>query len=115
MNVKSIAAFSIVTGALFASETRLQMKDLPEAVRKAVTEQAKGNKLRGLSKEVENGKTFYEAELTVNGKNRDVLLDPSGNVVEVEEAVPLASVPDAVQKTLKEQAGSGKVLTVETV
>ena len=100
---------------LHASETKVQMKDLPEPVQKTVQEQIKTSKLRGLAKEVENGKTFYEAETTLNGKSRDILIDPTGAIVEVEEATTLASIPEAAQKAFTTAAGSGKILTVETV
>lgn len=100
---------------LLASETRVQMKDLPKPVQKTVQEQSKAAKLRGLSREVENGKTFYEAETTVDGKSRDILIDATGAIVEVEEATNLQSIPDAVQKAFKTAAGSGKILKVETV
>ena len=101
--------------ALFASETRVQMKDLPEAVQKTVKEQTKTAKLRGLAKEIEDGKTFYEAETTVNGKSRDILIDTTGAVVEVEEPVSLDSIPEAARKTIQAKAGSGKILKVESV
>jgi hypothetical protein len=102
--------------ALAAQETKVQMKDLPPAVQKTVQEQTRTAKLRGLAKEVENGKTFYEAETTVNGKSRDVLIDPSGTVVEVEEATTLAAIPEPVRKAFQHQAGAaGKILSVETV
>ena len=51
-------AFTAIT--LLASETRVQMKDLPEPVQKVVQEQTRTAKLKGLAKEVEKGKTFYE-------------------------------------------------------
>ena len=101
--------------ALLASETRLHMKDLPEPVQKTVQEQTKNAKLRGLSKEVENGQTYYEAETIVNGKSRDILMDPSGAIVEVEEAAELGSIPQAARKAIETSAGSGKILKVETV
>jgi predicted aspartyl protease len=106
---------TIASLTLFAAEKRVQMKDLPEPVQKTVREQTKTAKLRGLAEEVENGKTFYEAETTVNGKSRDILIDPTGAIVEVEEATEFASIPDAAQRTLKTAAGAGKILRVETV
>ena len=75
-----------------ASEKPVKMKDLPEAVRKTVQEQSKGATLRGLSKEVEKGQTFYEAELKVNGHNKDLLIDSSGAIVEIEEVVAVELV-----------------------
>src|SRR6266481_7452896 len=106
-------ALGIASAALYASETRVKMQDLPEAVQKTVKEQTKNGKLRGLAKEIKNGKTFYEAETTVDGKARDILIDPSGAVVEVEETVALESIPEAAQKGLKDAAGSGKIIKVE--
>lgn len=97
------------------SEKPVKMKDLPEAVRKTVQEQSKGATLRGLAKEVKDGKTFYEAELKVNGHNKDVLIDPSGAVVEIEEQVALASLPAEVQATIKKGAGKGKITAVESI
>jgi uncharacterized membrane protein YkoI len=101
--------------ALWAAETRVLMKDLPEPVQKTVQEQTKNAKLRELVKEVENGQTYYEAETIVNGKSRDILIDPSGTVVEVEEATELARIPEAARKALEASATSGKILKVETV
>ena len=103
------------TLASLASETRVQMKDLPEPVQKTVKELIKTAKLRGLNKEVENGKTSYEAETTLNGKSRDVEMDASGVIVEVEEAAELAGIPAAARKALETSAGAGKILKVESV
>ena len=103
------------TLASFASETPVQMKDLPEPVQKTVKELIKTAKLRGLNKEVENGKTSYEAETTLNGKSRDVEMDASGVIVEVEEAAELSGIPPAARKALETSAGAGKILKVESV
>lgn len=116
-------AISLLSGcSLFAatanaqdSEKKVKMKDLPEAVRKTVQEQSKGATLRGLAKEVEDGKTFYEAELKVNGHNKDVLIDAMGAVVEIEEQVTLASLPPAVKATIEKNAGKGKITSVESI
>jgi len=97
------------------SEKRVKMKDLPKAVQQTVQEQSKGATLKGLAKEVEEGKTFYEAELMVNGHTKDVLIDPSGAVVEVEEEMPLTSLPAEVKAEFEKQAGKGKILKVESV
>ena len=115
MSYRITALAALASLSLLASETPVQMKDLPAAVQKTVQEQTKTAKLRGLAKEVENGKTFYEAETTVNGKSRDILIDATGAIVEVEEATTLESIPDAAQKAFKRAAGSGKIVKLETV
>jgi uncharacterized membrane protein YkoI len=91
------------------------MKDLPEAVQKTVTEQSKGATIKGLSQEVENGKTEYEVELTVNGHSKDITIDPSGNVLEVEEQVQMSSLPEVVQTGIKQSAGTAQISVIETV
>ena len=97
------------------SEKPVKMKDLPEAVRKTVQEQSNGATLRGLAKEVEDGKTFYEAELKVNGHNKDMLIDPSGTVVEIEEQVAMSALPAEVKATILKNAGKGKITAVESI
>jgi len=110
-----LAGGLLLFGAVQAQERRVKMQDLPEAVQKTVKEQGKDATLKGLSREVENGKTEYEAEFTVNGHSRDVTIDPQGNVLEVEEEVAIASLPDAVQNGLKAAAGKGQILKVESI
>jgi len=109
------APVALVALSLFAAETRIQMKDLPPPIQKTVEEQTKTAKLRGLSKEVDHGKTYYEAETTVDGKSRDILMDATGVIVEVEEATAFAGIPAAARKALQTKAGSGKILSVESV
>jgi len=120
--VKNVTAFLFSLSLLLSantfaqnSETSVKMKDLPEAVRKTVQQQSKGAIIRGLAKEVEDGKTFYEAELTVNGHNKDVLIDPTGAVVEIEEQVALSSLPAEVKATVRKAAGKGKITAVESI
>ena len=105
----------LVASVVSAAEKRVKMESLPPAVQKTVQEQSKGGTIRGLSKEIEDGKTFYEAELKINGHNRDVLIDPAGSVVEVEEEVPLDSVPAAVKDAIQKRAAKGQIVLVEAV
>jgi hypothetical protein len=76
----------------WAAEKKVKMADLPPAVQQAVKEQSRGATLRGLSTETENGKTTYEAQLTVNGHSRDVEFDADGKVLEVEDTVAMGSL-----------------------
>ena len=94
-------------------EKKIPRSDLPPAVEKTVAEQSKNAEIRGFSEEKENGQTFYEAELIVNGHSKDVLVDGNGTMVEVEEQVPIESLPPAVREGLQAKAGSGKLIKVE--
>jgi uncharacterized membrane protein YkoI len=105
--------FTIALGQ--EQEKAVRMKDLPPAVQAAVKEQSKGTRIRGLAMETENGKTFYEVSLMVKGHVKDVLIDPEGNIVEVEEQVSLASLPAAAKAEILKQAGKGRIVLVESV
>ena len=102
------------TGAL-ASEKKVKMADLPSAVQQTVKEQTKGATLVGLNKEIEGGKTTYEAETKVNGRSRDVEIDESGAVVAIEEEVALDSIPAAAKAAIEKQVAGGKIRKVESV
>src|SRR5207302_5672129 len=78
MSVRSAASMAIIVSAAvvhLGADQKIQMKDLPPAVQKAIQDQTAGAQVKGLSKEVEGGKTFYEAETVVNGRTRDLLFD----------------------------------------
>ena len=105
----------LVTSLMLAAEKRVKMNELPIPVQKAVEEQTKGSQVKGFSKEIENGKTFYEAETIVDGKTRDLLFDPNGVLVEVEEEVSLGSIPAPAKAAIEKRAGTAKIVKVEKV
>jgi uncharacterized membrane protein YkoI len=119
----AIAAFAIALACTSraddkdkeAKEIKVKMQDLPAAVRKTVQEQTRGASLRGLSREVENGKTYYEAALKVGGHGKDVLMDESGAVVEVEEEVPLSTLPPAAREAVQKASAGGKLVKLESI
>jgi len=96
-------------------EKKISRSDLPPAVEKTLAEQTQGAKIRGFSEEKENGQTFYEAELLVDGHSKDILVDENGTVVEVEEQVLIESLAPAVRDGLQAKAGNGKLVKVEKV
>jgi uncharacterized membrane protein YkoI len=111
--ILSLAGAVILLGATpGAADKKISAKDLPSAVAKAVQEETKGATIKGYSKEVENGKTMYEVETTMNGHARDLLFDAAGALVTTEEAVTLDSVPAPVKAAFE---AKGNVLLVETV
>jgi uncharacterized membrane protein YkoI len=107
-----ISTLLIGGAAALASERKITMKDLPPAVQQAIKEQG-GATVRGLAKEVDKGKTLYEAELTVNGRSKDIMFDEQGTMVSVEEESALDQIPPPARAAIEKAAGSGKVLAVE--
>jgi hypothetical protein len=105
----------VVSIAVSAQEKRLQRKDLPPAVEKAVMEQSKGGTIKGFSTEVENGKKIYEMTLAVDGHARDVSFDANGHVLEIEDEVAFDGLPAAVKDGLTRAAGKAKITKVESL
>jgi hypothetical protein len=119
MNTNYLLAFA-ASGLLFAGTTSAQEKkikrsDLPPAVEKTVAAQSEGATVRGFSMEKEKGQTFYEAEMTINGHTKDVLIAADGTVAEVEEQVVLDSLSPEAKAGLQAKAGKGQILEVESI
>jgi uncharacterized membrane protein YkoI len=113
--VSGLAAVAAAAGLLRASERRVQMKDLPPAVRQTVLEKTKGLTILKVEEEVTNGQTFYEVETEVNGESRDIKIDSSGAVVEMEQEIALDAVPEAARTAIEREAGDATIERVESV
>ena len=100
---------------LIAAEKTVALKDAPAAVQKAIADQLKGGKLKSLSVETEDAKTEYEAEVTVDGRDKTVAMDASGKVLETEMVVELKALPEPVRAGLLREAGKGSIEKVEEV
>jgi len=111
----AIVVSVIIVGIGAAQEKKLKRSDLPPEVEKTVAQVSKGATIKGFSKETENGKTTYEVEMAVNGHSKDVEMDPSGVIVEVEEEVTMDSLSAGVKAGLNTKAAGGKILKVESL
>lgn len=113
----ALSSVLLVTGFSHAQEKEKKIKrsDLPPAVEHTVAAQSQGATVHGFSLEKENGQTYYEAEMTVSGHSKDVLMDKDGAIVKVEEEVALDSLPAEVKDGLQQKAGSGKIMKVESL
>ena len=110
-----VLACLAVAAAGLAQEQKIKRSDLPPAVEKTVAEVSKGATVKGFSQETERGKTTYEVEMVVNGHSKDVEMDESGAIVEVEEEATMDSLPANVKAGLTAKAAGGKVVKVETL
>lgn len=105
---------ALLTGAaLYAQDKPIKLAAMPAAVQKTINDQiAHGATVRGLLTDRENGKTEYEAELTINGKHRDLAMNAAGKILEAEDAVSIDEVPAAAAAALRK---AGTVVSVEAV
>jgi uncharacterized membrane protein YkoI len=113
MMVRVLCVFAAASALAMAAEKKVKLENLPPAVQASVKEQTKNATLVGLSTETEKGKTTYAVETKVNGKGRDVLLDKTGAVLEVEEEVELDSIPAAAKAAIQKRVAGGTITKVE--
>lgn len=109
------AAAFLFTTASAAQESKVGRSQLPPGVQQTVDTAGKGATVKGFAREVEQGQTLYEAQLTVNGHSKDMLMDSTGRVVEIEEQVRLADLQPAVRSALQGKAGKGRITTIESL
>jgi uncharacterized membrane protein YkoI len=98
-----------------AQEKKIKRSDLPPAVEKAVSSLSAGAGITGFSEEREKGQTFYEVQMVVDGHTKDLLMDRTGAVVEVEEEAAMDKLPDKVRQGLLAKAKQGKLTKVESL
>jgi uncharacterized membrane protein YkoI len=112
----TLLATTLCISALgLAEEKAISRSDLPPAVEKTLQQQLKSATVKGFSAEKENGRVVYEAQLLVNGHTKDILLDASGTIQEVEEEVAFDSLPIEVKASLRARAKNGKITKVESL
>jgi hypothetical protein len=94
-------------------DQKIKAKDLPAAINAAFQKAYPNAKIKGTSKEVENGKTIFEVE-SVDGKiTRDLLYNADGTVIEIEETIAVKALPSEVANALKKGFPKGKVMKSE--
>jgi uncharacterized membrane protein YkoI len=111
----AILAGLFISGMGAAQEKKIKRSDLPPTVEKTVAEASKGATIKGFSEERENGKTTYEVELVVNGHTKDVEMDATGAILEIEEEVTMDALSANVKAGLTAKAAGGKILKVESL
>jgi uncharacterized membrane protein YkoI len=92
---------------------KLEVRDLPPAVQKAVQTEMKGAQVKSISKETEHGVTQYEIETLLNGKHRDFNVDTKGALLTVEEETTIDSIPAAARAAILKKVANGKLGMVE--
>jgi hypothetical protein len=97
------------------AETRVPCDTLPAAVLRQAKIEAGDATIRGCVKDKEDGRLIYEVEMLKDGKSKDIALDASGSVLEVEQEVAASTLPAAVSNAIAKAADGGKAGKVESV
>lgn len=107
MDAKSrgIAAAAAVAGLLLclsagAKEVKIKSKEVPGAILDTLLVHYPKAKFLGFSMETENDLTLFEAEMKIDDRHVDALLDSAGTFHEIETEIQAAELPEAVRTAL---------------
>jgi hypothetical protein len=96
------------------SEREVTEAHVPAAALAMLKKLAAGAQITTFAEEVEHGSTFYEGSWKApTGRNMDVLVTPTGDLVNIEEKITIDQVPAAVRKAARKQAGMNASLKFE--
>lgn len=62
-------------------EVKMAIADVPAPVRETLTREAKNNAITTVDRETDDGKTIYEADVMLDGKNWEIKVDPAGKLL----------------------------------
>jgi hypothetical protein len=81
----ALLSLTLISGCLRKTseenETRLTLDQLPNPVRESLKREAQGAPITHVEREAHNGRTLYEAEATINGKNYEIKVDSDGKLI----------------------------------
>jgi hypothetical protein len=107
-------AGAVLAAVALHGEERVPFGALPAAVKRAA-EQHKGHGvIQNVVKESEGDEVTYEVEILEDGKEKDIVLDLDGKVVEIATEMEVESLPAPVRDALAKLAGRGRVLELES-
>ena len=100
----SIALALLAAIALSPGDSKpLTTKDLPAPVLAAFQKAYPSAKLKTCSSEKKDGKTCYELESMDGKTERDLIYAEDGSVMEMEEGIDLADLPEAAKQGISEK------------
>ncbi len=109
----------LVAGA-DGNEEELTIDQVPAAVKATILREANGAPIAGIERETKNGRTIYEAEFRVNGREIEIQIAPDGTLLsrrpETEsddDDLRIDEVPEPARAALRQLAGDATITEVE--
>ncbi|MBN1345496.1 MAG: PepSY-like domain-containing protein [Phycisphaerae bacterium] len=119
-SVVCLGAVGITVLAKDADEEKVSLDQVPPAVKATILKEAQGGTIQEIERETKKGKTVYEAEVMIGGKEVEIKVAPDGTLIkkeiegeEEEEVISLDQVPEAARNALLKHAGGAKIIKVE--
>ena len=96
-------------------EEKVSLDKIPAAAAKAIKEAVGGEKIQGLSKEKDEGKSVYEVSFHKAGRAHDLTVDDSGKIVSDEEVIPVEEAPKNIPTAIEKEFPGGKIEKLERI
>lgn len=113
MGLSLLAAVAATGWASGDDEEQVSIDQVPAAVKATILKEAKGGTVKKIERETEKGKTIYEAEINIDGREIEIEVAADGTLLEIEEEVSLDQVPAAVKATILKEAKGAAIMEVE--
>jgi len=88
----------------------VSLAEVPPAARATIERLTAGGQIRELEKAEEDGRTVYDVEATVGGRDVEYDVAADGTVLTSEQSVPYATIPPAVRTASERYFGSAEGL-----
>lgn len=95
------------------SERKIQESEVPASALKALRELAGKAKITEFAEEIEHGHTYYEGSWKGAHGTIDALVTSTGDLVEIEERIPVEQTPKSVLEAARKSAGKDAQFHVE--
>jgi uncharacterized membrane protein YkoI len=89
-----------------ASAQQMTLSQVPEPARATIVKLTAAGKIKKIEKTEENGKTVYDVEATVQGRDVEYDIAADGTVLTTEQSIPYASLPLAMRNAAEKYFGS---------
>jgi uncharacterized membrane protein YkoI len=93
----------------------LPLSDAPGPVQKTVRNHLGKGKLEELAKVNDDGDVYFEADISMDGREITLTIGPRGKLLSEEEEVALKDVPQPVQKVIKSSLGLARLGSITRV
>ncbi|MBC7476123.1 MAG: PepSY-like domain-containing protein, partial [Candidatus Sericytochromatia bacterium] len=98
-----------------ANEQNITKKNVPQSIILSFEKSYPNAKALNYSKETVKGKTTYEVESKDGNTKRDLTYSANGQILEIEEVIPLSSLPKDVIQSLNKSYPKANIVTIEKI
>lgn len=93
------------------SSHKVKLSQVSAPARTTIEKLTAGGEIKLIEKETIDGKTIYDIEATVNGKDMEYDISEDGEVLTSEESIPYNSLPAVVKQVAEKYFGSAEGLS----